>query len=77
MLPATHADRASQANVVAFQPKPRLQAQLAWPTSELLVLYSSVVGHERQAASPSTENWPAAHALHTTLAFATQTEEPS
>ena len=54
-----------------------LQAQLDWPVSALLVLYSCVVGHWRQAVSPSTENWPAAQLLHRMLALGEQVEEPS
>ena len=54
-----------------------LQEQLGWPTSVLLVLYSSVVLHVRQLVSPSSEKVCAAQARQTTLALATQTEEPS
>ena len=54
-----------------------MQAQLVWPVSALLVLYSCVVGHVRQAVSPSTENWPAAQLLHRMLALGEQVETPS
>ena len=43
----------------------------------LAVLYSGVVGHVRQAVSPSSENWPAAQRPHTMSAVATQVEVPS
>ena len=60
VLPLTHAGTATQASAVAFHVKAgELQAQLVWPVSALLVLYSCVVGHWRQAASPSTEKEPA------------------
>ena len=36
-----------------------LQAQRVWFTSKLLELYSSVVGHVRQARSPVIEKLPA------------------
>ena len=54
-----------------------MQTQLVWPVSALLVLYSCVVGHWRQAVSPSTENWPAAQLLHRMLALGEQVETPS
>ena len=61
MLPLTHAGTATQASAVAFHAKAGvLQAQLDWPVSALAVLYSSVVPHVRQVASPASENWPAA-----------------
>ncbi len=75
VLPLTHAGTATQASAVAFQVKAGvLQAQLVWPVSALLVLYSCVVGHWRQAVSPSTENWPAAQLLQTVLAVALQAD---
>jgi hypothetical protein len=78
VLPATQAGTASHARLTLFHLKAgALQGQLDWPTSALLVLYSSVVPHARQLVSPSSEKVCAAHALHTTLALATQTEEPS
>ena len=66
VLPLTHAGTATQARSVAFQAKAGvLQAQLDWPVSALLVLYSCDVGHVRQAASPRTENLPAPQGVHT------------
>ena len=71
VLPATQDGTASQASEVAFHVKPgALQEHLVWPVSVLLVLYSSVAGHERQveappAASLEVENWPAGHAEQT------------
>ena len=60
VLPLTHAGTATQASAVAFHVKAgELQAQLVWPVSALLVLYSCDVGHVRQAVSPSTEQEPA------------------
>ena len=57
MLSSTHAGTASHASEVAFQAKAgSLQAQLVWPTSALLVLYSDVVPHARQLKSPASEN---------------------
>ena len=78
VLPLTHAGTATQASAVAFHVKAgELQAQLVWPVSALLVLYSCVVGHWRQAVSPSTEYWPAAQLLHWMLALGEQVETPS
>lgn len=77
-VPSTHAGTGSHVSVEAFHLKAgSLQAQLVWPSSVLLVLYSRVVGHKRQAVSPSTENFCAAHALQTMLAVALQVEVPS
>ena len=57
MLPSTHAGTASHASEEAFHLKAGpLQAQLVWPTSALLVLYSDVVPHARQFTSPASEN---------------------
>ena len=42
-----------------------MQAQLVWPVSALLVLYSCVVPHIRQVASPASEKCPAAQLAHT------------
>ena len=67
VLPATHAGTATQASAVAFHVKAgELQAQLVWPVSALLA-YSCVVGHWRQAASPSTEKEPAPQGAQTVL----------
>ena len=41
------------------------------------MLYSGVVGHVRQAVSPSSENSPAAQLLHTMLAEGVHTDAPS
>ncbi len=74
VLPLTHAGTATQASAVAFHVKAGvLQAQLVWPVSALLA-YSCVVGHVRQAVSPSTENWPAAQLLQTVLAVVLQAD---
>ena len=52
-----------------------LHAQLLWPVSALLVLYSVVVAHVRHCASPMSANWPAAHAApHTALLTVVQLE---
>ena len=56
VLPATQAGTATQARAVAFHAKAGvLQAQLDWPVSALLVLYSCVVPHFVQAESPASE----------------------
>ena len=47
-----------------------MQAQLVWPVSALLVLYSCVVPHIRQVASPASEKCPAAQLAHTVLLLA-------
>jgi hypothetical protein len=66
VLPLTHAGTATHSRTVAFHAKAgELQAQLDWPVSALLVLYSCDVGHVRQAASPRTENLPAPQGVHT------------
>ena len=44
-----------------------MQAQLDWPVSALLVLYSCVVPQARHAVSPSSEKCPAAQVAHTVL----------
>ena len=44
-----------------------MQAQLDWPVSALLVLYSCVVPHARHAVSPSSEKCPAAQFVPTVL----------
>ena len=75
--PAAQGGVTTQASAVAFQAYPTLHAQPDWPTSALLVLYSSVFGHERQVESPSSENCPAAQLLHTMSAVALQVETPS
>ena len=70
VLPLTHAGTATQASTVAFQAKAgMLQAQLDRPVSALLA-YSCVVGHVRQAVSPSTEKEPAPQGAHTVLLVA-------
>jgi hypothetical protein len=75
VLPATQAGTASHARLTLFHLKAgALQGQLDWPTSALLVLYSSVVPHARQLVSPSSEKVCAAHALQTMLAVALQVE---
>ncbi len=67
-LPGTHCAAATQRPAVAFHTKAGvLQAQLDWPVSALLVLYSCDVGHVRQAVSPSTENLPAPQGAQTVL----------
>ena len=77
-VPVTQGGTATQASAVAFHAYAgALQAQLDWPTSALLALYSSVFGHERQVESPSSENCPAAQLLHTMSAVALQVETPS
>jgi len=74
VLPATQDGTASQASEVAFHVKPgALQAQLVWPVRVLLVLYSSVTGHERHVVAPlvasiTVENFPAGHAAQIVLA---------
>ena len=76
MLSSTHAGTASHASEVAFQAKAgSLQAQLVWPTSALLVLYSDVVPHARQLTSPASENWPAPHAAPQTELFVAEQVE--
>ena len=68
MLSATHAGTATQLSVVAFQVKAgALQAQLVWPTRVLLVLYSSVAPHGRQAVSPATAKLCAGQVSQTAL----------
>ena len=68
MLPASHAGTATQLSVVAFQVKAgALQTQLVWPTRVLLVLYSSVMPHGRQAVSPATAKLCAGHVSQTAL----------
>ena len=52
-----------------------MQAQLVWPTSALLVLYSDVVPHARQLTSPASENWPAPHAAPQTELFVAEQVE--
>ena len=52
-----------------------MQAQPVWPTSMLLVLYSSVVGHTVQLEAPAVEYSPAAQFEHTLLVDAVQLEE--
>ena len=69
-VPAVQGGSATQASDVAFQAKPRLQAHLDWPEIVLLVLYSDVVPHGRQAVSPSTEKEPAPQGVHTVLLVA-------
>ena len=52
-----------------------MQAQPVWPTSVLLVLYSSVVGQAVQLEAPAAEYSPAAQFEHTLLVDAVQFEE--
>jgi hypothetical protein len=76
-VPAAQGGTATQASNVAFQAKPRLQAQLDWPEIVLLVLYSAVVPHVRQAVSPASANWYGWQAVQTMSDEALQTEAPS
>ena len=76
-MPAAQGAAATQESDVALKMKPTAQAHFDWPVSTLLVLYSAVVGHARQLASPSSEKVCAGHAPQTILAEAEQTEEPS
>ena len=70
VLPASQAGTASQASAMAFHAKAGvLQSQLDWPVSALLA-YSCVVGHVRQAVSPSTEKEQAPQGVHTVLLVA-------
>ena len=63
MLPATQAGTATQARAVASHAYAgALQAQLDWPVSVLLVLYSSVVPHWLQTESPASAKEPALQA---------------
>jgi len=76
-VPAAQGGSATQASNVAFQAKPRLQAHLDWPEIVLLVLYSGVVPHGRQAVSPASAYWLGRQAVQTMLDVALQTEAPS
>ena len=78
VLPATHAGTATQASAVAFHVKAGvLQAQLDWPVSELLALYSCVELHRRHAVSPRSEKLPAPQGAHTMSDVGLQVETPS
>jgi hypothetical protein len=74
-VPAVQGGSATQASNVAFQAKPRLQAHLDWPEIMLLVLYSGVVPHGRQAVSPSKENKPATQGAHVAFEVAPKADE--
>ncbi len=76
-VPEVQGGSATQASNVAFQAKPRLQAHLDWPEIVLLVLYSGVVSHGRQAVSPASANWFGRQAVQMMLDVALQTEAPS
>ena len=68
VLPLTHAGTATQARSVEFHVYAgELQAQLDWPVSALLVLYSCVVPHGVQAESPALAKDCAGHVAQTAL----------
>ena len=76
-VPAVQGGSATQASDVAFQAKPRLQAHLDWPEIVLLVLYSDVASHGRQAVSPASANWLGRQAVQMMLDVVLQTKAPS
>ena len=58
-MPAAQAGMARHESDGTSHAKPEAQAHCDWPVSALPALYSGVVGHARQAASPAIANWPA------------------